>query len=73
MHFLINVGVAAYFLWMVLHTANEDIVKLCQEGIRNTQAEGQCTGLLNITKNVYLGVTLLILAVEACKQKLYYE
>ncbi|KAI5118874.1 hypothetical protein M0805_003549 [Coniferiporia weirii] len=64
-HFLINLGVAIYFLWEVTHAANTDIVKLCQEGIRNTQAEGQCTGLLNITKGVYWGVSLLVLAIEA--------
>ncbi|EJD02687.1 uncharacterized protein FOMMEDRAFT_140590 [Fomitiporia mediterranea MF3/22] len=64
-HFLINLGVAIYFLWMVTHAANQDIVKLCQEGIRNQQTQDQCKGLLNITKGVYWGISLLVLAVEA--------
>ena len=66
MHFLINLGVAAYFLWQVTHAADTDIQKLCEEAIKNSQAEGQCTGLLNITKGVWWGVSLLVLAIEAC-------
>ncbi|THH06040.1 hypothetical protein EW145_g4360, partial [Phellinidium pouzarii] len=64
-HFFINLGVAIYFLREVTVAANTDIVKLCQESIRNTQAEGQCSGLLNITKGVYWGISLLVLAIEA--------
>lgn len=52
---------------MITHVADEDIVKLCEEGIRNDQAQGQCKGLLNVTKGLYWGVSLTVLAVEACE------
>lgn len=64
-HFIVNLAVAIYFLWMITHVADEDIVKLCEEGIRNDQAQGQCKGLLNVTKGLYWGVSLTVLAVEA--------
>ncbi|KAL5507573.1 hypothetical protein ACEPAH_7029 [Sanghuangporus vaninii] len=64
-HFFINFGVAAYFLWMITHTANVDIVKLCEEGIRNPQGQDQCKGLLNITKGVYWAISVIVLAIEA--------
>ncbi|KLO15386.1 hypothetical protein SCHPADRAFT_849577 [Schizopora paradoxa] len=64
-HFFVNLAVASYFLWMITHVADEDIVKLCEEGIRNDQAQGQCKGLLNVTKGLYWGVSLTVLAVEA--------
>lgn len=66
-HFFINLGVAAYFLWMITHTANVDIVKLCEEGIRDPQGQDQCKGLLNITKGAYWAISVLVLAIEACK------
>ncbi|KAH8118968.1 hypothetical protein DFH11DRAFT_1562213 [Phellopilus nigrolimitatus] len=64
-HFCINLGVAIYFLWMVTHAANTDIVRFCQDGVHDPQAKDQCTGLLNVAKGVYWGVLLFILAIEA--------
>ena len=66
-HLALNIVVAAYFLIMITSTADEDIVKLCQEGLRADQTQDQCTGLLNIAKATYWVVAILGLAVEACE------
>jgi len=63
-HFLLNFGVAVYFLGMITHAANADIVKFCQDGLQDAQSKSQCTGLLRISKGVFWVVTLAILAIE---------
>jgi len=64
-HFFINLGVAIYFLVMVTSAANTDIVKLCQDGLKDPGSKSQCSGLLNITKDVYWAISLVILSIEA--------
>lgn len=65
-HFLLNVGIAAYLLWMITHVASTDIVKGCEQGLKNMQSQDQCTGLLNIAKEVYFVVASLVLLIELC-------
>jgi hypothetical protein len=65
-HFFLNLGVAAYFLFMITHAANTDIVKACKEGIQNSQAQDQCTDLLDFVKTLFWVFSILVLAVEAC-------
>ena len=66
-HLALNIIVAAYFLIMVSTAAHEDIVKLCEDGLRADQTKDQCTGLLNIAQAVYWVVALVGLALEACE------
>jgi len=63
-HFLLNVGVAGYLLWMVTHAEQSDVVKACKQAITNTQAQDQCTGLLKITKTIFLVVGFAVLFIE---------
>ena len=58
---------AIYLLVMVTSAANTDIVKLCEDGLRDPGSKSQCKGLLNITKDVYWAISLVILSVEACE------
>lgn len=69
-HLAISIAVAAYFLWQVTSTADDDIVQLCEEGLQNDQTKDQCSDLLNITKAVYWIVAVLILSIEACASSL---
>ncbi|KAG6845923.1 hypothetical protein H0H87_000729 [Tephrocybe sp. NHM501043] len=63
-HFLLNIGVAAYLLYLVTHFSANAAVKACQETIQNKQAEDQCTGLLRVTQGVYLAIAAIVLLVE---------
>jgi hypothetical protein len=65
-HFFINVAIATYFLWMVVHGANRAIVKACQGAVKDMGGQDQCEGLLKITKQVYVAVASLVLLVEMC-------
>jgi len=63
-HFLLNLGVAAYLLWFLVHVSTTDQVKACQLAIQNTTAQQQCTGLLKIGLGVYGGVAGVVLLTE---------
>ncbi|EIN11330.1 hypothetical protein PUNSTDRAFT_118791 [Punctularia strigosozonata HHB-11173 SS5] len=63
-HLVINCAVAGYFLYMIVHAANTDIVKACKEGLRSDQAKDQCDGLLKFAKWVYFAVASTVLLVE---------
>ena len=52
---------------MVTHGVNTDIYKLCVDALRDPGTKSQCKGLLNITKDVFWAISLVILAVEACE------
>jgi hypothetical protein len=47
-HFVLNLGVAIYLLYMIVHVSSTDQVKACQLAIQNTAAQAQCTGLLKV-------------------------
>ncbi|KAF8070510.1 hypothetical protein FPV67DRAFT_1487667 [Lyophyllum atratum] len=63
-HFLLNLGVAAYLLYLVTHFSSSAAVKACHETIQNQQAKDQCTGLLKIARGVYFAVASIVLLVE---------
>ncbi|KAF5380443.1 hypothetical protein D9615_004473 [Tricholomella constricta] len=63
-HFLLNIGVAGYLLYMVTHFSKNATVKACQETIQNQQAKDQCTGLLKVTRGIYVVVAAIVLLVE---------
>jgi len=63
-HFLLNLGVAAYLLYMLVHVSSTDQVKACQLAIHNTSAQDQCTGLLKVGLGVYGAVASIVLLTE---------
>ncbi|GLB37486.1 hypothetical protein LshimejAT787_0405370 [Lyophyllum shimeji] len=63
-HFLLNIGVAGYLLFLVTHFSSSAAAKACQETIQNQQAKEQCTGLLKVARGVYLVVAAVVLLIE---------
>ncbi|KAG6903048.1 hypothetical protein C0995_007481 [Termitomyces sp. Mi166 len=63
-HFVLNIGVAGYLLYMVTHFSANATVKACQDTIQNEQAKEQCTGLLKVAQGVYFAVAAIVLLVE---------
>lgn len=67
-HFLLNVGIAGYLLYEITHAGNVDVAKGCREGLRDSEAQGQCEGLLKIAKAIYFVIAAAILLAEMCKR-----
>ncbi|OCH88877.1 hypothetical protein OBBRIDRAFT_794826, partial [Obba rivulosa] len=63
-NFAVMLGVISYFLWMINHATEEDLRVACQQTIRNTQAQGQCSSVLNTLRGVLIGVGILLLLIE---------
>lgn len=63
-HFFINVAVAAYLLWLITHFTENTATKACQDTIKNTGAQQQCIGILQIARGVYFAVAVLVLLIE---------
>lgn len=63
-HFLLNLGVAGYLLFVILHATREDTDVLCQHAISNSQAQGQCSTLFNAIRGAYAALASLILVIE---------
>jgi len=63
-HFVLNLGVAIYLLYFLVHVSTTDQVKACQDAIQNTTAQSQCTGLLKIGLGVYGAVASIVLLTE---------
>ncbi|KAG5220252.1 DUF1746 domain-containing protein [Salix suchowensis] len=69
-HFVLNVGVAIWLLWLVTHGTENAAANACQRTIQNQDAQNQCIGLLKIAKGVYIGIALVVLLAELCKSLL---
>ncbi|KAG6841878.1 hypothetical protein C0991_005608 [Blastosporella zonata] len=63
-HFVLNIGVASYLLYLVTHFSANATVKACQDTIQNEQAQEQCTGLLKVAQGVYFAIAAIVLLVE---------
>lgn len=50
-HFVLNLGVASYLLYTLVHVSTIDQNKACQLAIQDTTAQGQCTGLLKVIRS----------------------
>ncbi|KAG6832607.1 hypothetical protein H0H92_014443 [Tricholoma furcatifolium] len=70
-HFLLNIGVASYLLYVIVRFSGNAKIKLCQDTIQNAQTQGQCTGLLNIAQGVYYAVAAIVLLVELCMDQYF--
>ncbi|KAJ4483348.1 hypothetical protein J3R30DRAFT_3447781 [Lentinula aciculospora] len=63
-HFVINLAVAGFFLYVVLHFSSSTITQACDDTIKNSGAQSQCTGILSDFKTIYIVVALLVLFIE---------
>ncbi|KAJ7346700.1 hypothetical protein DFH08DRAFT_869057 [Mycena albidolilacea] len=63
-HFVLNLGVASYLLYTLVHVSTIDQNKACQLAIQDPTAQGQCTGLLKFGLGVYAAVAGFLLVSE---------
>ncbi|THH15467.1 hypothetical protein EW146_g5014, partial [Bondarzewia mesenterica] len=63
-HFVINLAVAGYFLYVILHAEQADAVKACKDAIQNTGTQDQCLGLLHIAAGLFGGLAGFLLLLE---------
>ncbi|KAJ7680399.1 hypothetical protein DFH06DRAFT_1162931 [Mycena polygramma] len=63
-HFVLNLGVAIYLLYMIVHVSSTDQVKACQLAITNPSAQAQCTGLLKVGLGVFSAVASVVILSE---------
>ncbi|KDR75832.1 hypothetical protein GALMADRAFT_248557 [Galerina marginata CBS 339.88] len=63
-HFIINLGVAAYLTYEVTRVTTKFENLACQAAIKDPQAQGQCTGFLTFARWVYLAIASTVLLVE---------
>ncbi|KAJ3856229.1 hypothetical protein EV368DRAFT_32868 [Lentinula lateritia] len=63
-HFVVNVAVAGFFLYVVLHFSSTAITKACDDTVKNAGAQAQCTGIFSDFKTIYIVVALLVLFIE---------
>jgi hypothetical protein len=66
-HFLINVIVASYLLFVILHTTHTDTVNLCQNVLQIQQSKNECNSIFDSIRGLYAGIASLILIVELCE------
>lgn len=67
-HFLINLGVAGYFLFVILHGTRVDSDVLCQNALSGHEgAQQQCSTLFNAIRGVYAVLASVILIIELCE------
>ncbi|KAI0051788.1 hypothetical protein FA95DRAFT_1511300 [Auriscalpium vulgare] len=63
-HFAINLGVAGYFLYVILHATHTDSVAACHRAITDKDAQKQCDGLLDVIRWLYALLASLLLVFE---------
>lgn len=66
-HFLINLIVASYLLFVILHTTHTDTVTLCQNVLKNQQSKDECNSIFESIRGLYAGTASFILIVELCE------
>ncbi|KAF8161150.1 hypothetical protein B0H34DRAFT_368361 [Crassisporium funariophilum] len=63
-HFVLNLGVAAYFLYEITRVTNNAKTLACETAIQDPEAQDQCTGLISIARWVFFFVAAIVLFVE---------
>jgi len=63
-HFLINLIVAGYLLFVILHATRTDTAALCQHALKNSQSQSQCESLFDAIRGLYAGLATFLLIVE---------
>lgn len=71
-HFVLNLVVAIYFLWVVTHFSQTAARFACQESISTSEAEDQCISLVKVLKAAYFILSILVIMVEMCTPCLSY-
>jgi hypothetical protein len=66
-YFLISLGVAGYFLSVILRLTHEDTVVFCQDAIKTTQFQEQCASFFQTFRKPYTGFVSAVLVLEFCK------
>jgi len=66
-HFLINLIVAGYLLFVILHATRTDATALCQHALKNAQTQSQCESLFDTIRSLYAGLATFLLIVELCE------
>ena len=66
-HFLINLIVAVYILFVILHTTHTDAVTVCQTVLKNQQSKDECNSIFDSIRGLYAGIGSLVLTVELCE------
>ena len=66
-HFLINLTVAGYILFVILHTTHTDAVTLCQTVLKNQHTKNECNSIFDSIRDLYASVASFILIVELCE------
>ena len=72
-HFFINLIVAAYLFYVILHATHADTVNLCQHALKNAQSQGQCESLFSTIRGVYAALASFVLIVELCECTVSYR
>jgi hypothetical protein len=65
-HFVLNIAIAIYLMYQIVHAANTDVVAAC-ERVTTEGTKAQCSGLFKIAKQVYFAVAGGLLIAELCE------
>lgn len=63
-HLVVNIAVAAYFLYEVTSLQSNAVLHACENTVRDAGAQEQCKDLFDTVVGVYVGVVGLLLAIE---------
>lgn len=69
LHFIVNIGMAVWFIWIVAQAANKNVVIECPAGTTgDEQTNLGCKNTLIVTKGLFIGFTSAVLFVELCER-----
>lgn len=66
-HFVINLIVATYLFFVILHATHTDTVALCQNVLKNQQSKDECDTIFDSIRGLFAGIASLVLVVELCE------
>ncbi|KAJ8076505.1 hypothetical protein PM082_000928 [Marasmius tenuissimus] len=63
-HFLLNVAVAIFLLVMITRASSNAVTKACEETVKDSGGQDQCTGLIRVVRQIIIAVSLVVLLIE---------
>ncbi|KAI3619024.1 hypothetical protein WG66_000610 [Moniliophthora roreri] len=63
-HFVINVAVAGYLLYVVTHFSSTAIEKACQGTVQDAGAQEQCSDFLRTGRGIFIAIAAIVLITE---------
>ncbi|KAK7053327.1 hypothetical protein VNI00_003953 [Paramarasmius palmivorus] len=63
-HFVINVAVAGYLLYVITHFSSTAVEKACQGTVVDAGAQDQCAGFFKTARGIFVGVAAIVLITE---------